>query len=306
MTTGKDGAVSRWSIGLLLVAALLVAALVAWRTLSGAEDKQPEIEDNGPLTIEQLRTRAESDPEDASGWQELGFALFERGEFSEAAKSYESATKADPDQAVLWSALGEATVMASERDPMPAAALTAFRKAYDIDPSDARARYFLAVKKDLDGDHEGAITDWLALLSDTPSGAPWENDLRRTIEQVGKINDIATEQRVSAALAARSPLQDGPELTGGAAIPGPNQQQIAAAGAMSPGEQREMAVGMVESLEQRLEGDPTNVDGWVMLMRSRVTLGEPAKARQALADAIAANPSEADRLRQEGEALGVR
>ncbi len=300
------GAGSRLGVVLLLLAALLVAGVVAWRTLEMPEDAAAVAAPEGPLTIEQLRARAEAEPEDALGWQELGYALFERGEFADAAEAYDRATKADPDQAVLWSALGEALVMASEHDPMPPQALVAFRKAYEIDPTDARARYFLAVKRDLDGDHQGAIAEWLALLSDTPAGAPWESDLKRTIEQVGKINKIETSDRVAAALASRSPMAAGPMLTGGAGIPGPSQEQLAAAGSMDPGQQRDMAEGMVERLEGRLRGDPANVDGWVMLMRSRMTLGQPGKAKQALSDAIAANPSAAQRLRQEAEALSVR
>src|SRR3546814_16145125 len=74
--------------------------------------------------------------------------------------------------------------MASDSEPMPAAASEAFDKAIALDAKDPRARYFLAVRKDIGGDHQGAIDDWFALLSDTPRGAPWEADLRRTIEQV--------------------------------------------------------------------------------------------------------------------------
>lgn len=297
---------SRRSVILLLLAALLVAGVVAWRSLDMSDGDASVSEADGPLTIEQLRARAEAEPDNALGWQELGFALFERGEFADAAQAYARATQADPAQAVLWSALGEARVMASEHDPMPPDALAAFRKAFDLDPSDARARYFLAVKRDLDGDHEGAIVEWLALLSDTPAGAPWESDLTRTIEQVGKINKIETSGRIAAALAARSPLAAGPALTGGAAIPGPSQEQLAAAGSMNPDQQRDMAEGMVERLEGRLKSDPANVDGWVMLMRSRMTLGQPDKAKQALSDAVAANPGAAQRLRQEADGLGVR
>ena len=74
---------------------------------------------------------------------------------------------------------------------------------------------------------------------------------------------------------------------------------------MAPGEQRTMAEGMVASLEARLENEPNNLDGWVMLMRSRMTLGEPAKAREALDNAVAANPAEADELRRQAEQLGI-
>jgi cytochrome c-type biogenesis protein CcmH len=80
---------------------------------------------------------------------------------------------------------------------------------------------------------------------------------------------------------------------------------MAAATAIPPSEQRTMAEGMVARLEGRLKADPKNVEGWIMLMRSRMTLGEAAHAKQALASALAANPGDADRLRQEAAALGV-
>ena len=87
--------------------------------------------------------------------------------------------------------------MASPRDPMPPAAAEAFDKAIALNPKDPRARYFMAVKKDIAGDHKGAIDEWFALLADTPQGAPWEADLRRTIEQVGAINKIDVAARLS-------------------------------------------------------------------------------------------------------------
>lgn len=75
---------------------------------------------------------------------------------------------------------------------------------------------------------------------------------------------------------------------------------------MKPSEQRTMAEGMVAQLEERLRSQPKNPDGWVMLMRSRMTLGEPAKAKAALDAAIKANPGEAAQLREAAAQLGVR
>lgn len=298
---------SRRGAYLLLAAALLVAGILVWRTLSDAGDEPaPLASEAVPPTIEELQERAQANPNDAEAWQELGFAYFAQEQFGQAVTAYEGAVRADPESAILWSALGEARIYASERDPMPGSAVEAFQKARSIDPKDERARYFLAVRKDLNGDHEGAIADWLALLEDTPQGAPWESNLVRTIDQVGKINDIATEERIAAVMGARSPIAGGPDITASAGIPGPSQAQIAAAGAISPSEQNEMARGMVARLEQRLENDPSKVDGWVMLMRSRMTLGEPDKASRALADAMAANPSAATQLKREAAALGVR
>jgi cytochrome c-type biogenesis protein CcmH len=191
--------------------------------------------------------------------------------------------------------------MASERDPMPPDARQAFRKAIALDREEPRARYFMAVAKDLAEDHEGAIADWLALLANTPPGAPWEADLRRTIEQVGRINRIAVEQRIAAAIADR-PAASPPTM---AAIPGPTQEQLAAAASLRPAEQQQMAESMVARLAARLESEPGDVEGWIMLMRSYRTLGRTNEARAALAGALAANPRERARLEAAAETLGV-
>ncbi len=287
---------------ILLVAAVLAALSVGFAISRG---QGPELERGATpaagSSIADLEQATVDKPEDAKAWQALGLAYFSESKFEEAAVAYEKAVAIDSSQAILWSALGEARVMASERDPMPDKAVEAFEKAIAIDPNDPRARYFLAVQKDLGGNHAGAISDWLALLEDTPTDAPWRNDLIRTIEQVGKINDIDVADRLAAA-GAQSPQVP----TAARPIPGPTRQDLAAASSIPPGEQREMAEGMVSRLEERLKGEPANVDGWVMLMRSRMTLEQPAKARKALDDAIAANPAKADYLKEQAAMLGIR
>jgi cytochrome c-type biogenesis protein CcmH len=255
----------------------------------------------GELSIEQLKAKADANPRDSRAWQALASAYMQREDYPDASRAWRQAIEGDPRNAALWSALGEARVYESREAKMPPGASEAFAKALAIDPTEPRARYFLAVKKDLDGDHRGAIDDWLALLRDTPPGAPWEADLRRTIEQVGQINKIDTAARIAAAEKQRPQ----PALSAGNAIPGPSSNQMAAATAIPPGEQRDMAESMVARLEGRLKADPKNVDGWVMLMRSRMTLGQGDKAKAALASAIEANPADAARLRQEAAALGV-
>lgn len=266
---------------------------------------------DAPQSIEQLRAAAEASKDDAGPWADLAFAYFQQGTFTEAAGAYRRAVEIDPGAAVLWSALGEALVMDSKRDPLPAEALAAFEKAVSLDAQDPRARYFLAAKKDLDKDHEGALAAWLDLLADTPPGAPWEADLVRTIEQVGQINKIDVSARLAKAQENRTPAIIAPgsgSVAGDAASPnvrGPSAAEVAAASRMKPSEQRTMAEGMVAQLEERLKSQPKNPDGWVMLMRSRMTLGEPARAKAALDAAIKANPGEAAELRRQAAALGI-
>lgn len=291
---------------------LSIAALVAvvtvgyaiWRNQSSqAAITAPATAETDPMSIDALVQKTQENPGDPAGWAALGFAYFTAGRFGEAASAYEKASDLDPKQALLWASLGEARVMASKTDPMPAEAVAAFEKAIALDAKDPRARYFLAVKKDLGGDHQGAIADWLALLADSPADAPWRSDLIRTIEQVGKINKVEVAARIAEA-GKKSPAAVLPVAA--RAIPGPSSEDLRNAAAIPPGEQREMAEGMVSRLESRLNGNPQNVDGWIMLMRSRMTLGQPDKASAALKAAVAANPDRAAELWQQAQMLGVK
>jgi cytochrome c-type biogenesis protein CcmH len=237
---------------------------------------------------------------DADHWRKQGSDCFDANDYPCAIEAWQHVVDVAPGDAVAWSALGESRVMASEHDPMPAAALDAFRRASAIDPHDPRAQYFLAVNKDLTGDHQGAITDWLALLGQTPPGAVWEKDLRRTIEQVGRINHIDVTARLAT---IRQPAATAPGPAGD--MPGPSAQDLAQARSIPPSQQRTMAEAMVDRLETRLATDPHNADGWVMLIRSRMTLNQPDRARAALARAQAADPADAATIRDQAHAMGV-
>lgn len=303
--SGAKGMSKLNKIILLVAVGLLAAAIgyTSWRD-SGSADTAADMPADHPTDqLAALEARTKSEPDSVDAWMQLGAARFDMSDFSASAAAYEKAVAISPDSAGLWSALGEARVMASDRDPMPAAALEAFEKAIAIDAKDPRARYFLAVKKDIGGDHKGAIEDWFALLADTPQGAPWEADLRRTIEQVGQIHKIDVTARLANTQARPLTPQEMPVAA--RAIPGPSRADMEAASQLPKGQQDAMIEGMVSGLEAKLKADPRDVDRWIMLMRSRMTLGETAKAAQALKDGIAANPAAAERLKAQARLLGV-
>src|SRR3546814_14152270 len=111
-----------------------------------------------------------------------------------------------------------------------------------LDAKDPRARYFLAVRKDIGGDHRGAIDDWFALLADTPQGAPWEADLRRTIEQVGAIHKIDVADRLAKTQTRALTPHEMPVAARG--IPGPTRAELEAAAPLPKGKQTPMNTGM--------------------------------------------------------------
>jgi cytochrome c-type biogenesis protein CcmH len=233
----------------------------------------------------------------AKDWRVVGWAYAQSGDAAASAGAYRKATEIEPDNAENWSSLGESLQTGSTKVVPEAEA--AFRKALALDASDPRARYFLAVEKDLKGDHKAAVEDWLALLKDTPPGAPWEADLRRTIEQTAQRNNIQVAGRMPA---------PGATAAATAGIPGPTPEQLAAASSIPPSQQDQMVQGMVERLAARLKANPKDADGWIRLIRSRVVLGQKDQARDALKNGLAAFNGDAasqTRLNSAAAELGV-
>ena len=163
--------------------------------------------------VARLEERVRTRPDDAEGWRMLGWSRMQSGRFADAASAYRRVTSLTPRTADAWSSLGEALVMASGGGTLPAAAATAFAKSLTLDPKEPRARYFDGVGRDVRGDHAGAVTAWLALLRDTPRGAPWEGGLRRSLATVAQANGIDIAARVAAADAARPAPADDPSAT---------------------------------------------------------------------------------------------
>lgn len=292
----------RWALIAAALAAVVAIAITASRSLRQESAPKAAVADPASTpdqAITQLEAKLKADPRNLEGWQMLGWAFFQTGRYAEAATAYRRATTLAPNNATMWSSLGEAIVHTAAEPVMPPAASEAFAKALAIDAKDPRARYWAAAAKDLGGDPAGAIDGWLALLADTPNGAPWEQGLRETIAAVGKRKNIAVDQRLAAV------KQAAPVGQAGAAIPGPSREQMALAAKLPPGQQQAMVTGMVEGLETKLKANPANPDGWIMLMRSRMTLGEANKASAAYRDGLAANPAARDQLAAAAKELGV-
>jgi len=274
---------------------------------SGAVQGQPSVDQ----VIAGLEAKLKADPENADSWRMLGWSYFQTQRYAEAATALKRATALDPKNADNFSFLGEALVMASDGDgKMPRDARVAFEKALALDPQDARARYFRAVAMDLDGRHKAAIDAWFALMADTPADAPYAEDIRAVITEVAKKNNIDVTTRL--AQAKYAPPDSGLKTNGAAiasaGIAGPSPEEMKAASQLPAGQQEAMIRGMVDGLEAKLKANPANAQGWIMLMRSRMQLGEPAKAAKALADGTEAfrnDTAAARQLREAAATIGV-
>ncbi|MCC2113995.1 MAG: c-type cytochrome biogenesis protein CcmI [Hyphomicrobiales bacterium] len=88
----------------------------------------------------------------------------------------------------------------------------------------------------------------------------------------------------------------------------PDAAEVAAAAEMSDEDRSAMINGMVEGLAARLEENPEDADGWIMLVRSYSVLNAPEKARDALATArqhFGNNTNMLSRLDATAEELGI-
>lgn len=317
---GRAGGAGKLLLGAACVLALAAGGLAVYRgqkeeaaavaTVAPpvpSESQAPSVDD----VIAKLEKRLQDNPDDAEGWRMLGWSYFQTERYAEAATALKKATKLDPTHAETFSFLGEALVLASDKEGrIPPDARAAFDKAIKLDPKDARARYFRAVAMDLAGQHRRAIDSWFALLKDTPADAPYADDIRKVIRTVGEKNKIEVEKRLAEtqfAAPQNGMTTDGSKVAT-AGIPGPTSDQMKAAQGLPKGQQEAMIRSMVEGLDAKLRENPGNSDGWIMLMRSRMQLGEPKKAALALADALAAfrnDQGTARKLREAAASIGV-
>lgn len=97
--------------------------------------------------------------------------------------------------------------------------------------------------------------------------------------------------------------------TPGAAAPGnPDDADMKAAEGMSAADRQQMIATMVEGLDARLSANPDNFEGWMRLVRSYMVLGDPDKAKGALARGLKAFPAsgaEGKALLEAARGLGI-
>lgn len=268
---GAAAVVAALGAGALLLARPPKATVQTVAPPMPTESQTPSVDD----VIAGLETRLQDDTDDAEGWRMLGWSYFQNGRYADAADALRKANRIDPDRAETWSFMGEALVLAANREgQMPRPARRAFERALVLNPGDTRARYFRALAIDLAGQHRRALQLWFELLEDIPPDAPYAGDIRKVIRAVGERRGIEVEKRLAA-------LQFAPP---------PGSPEAA------------------DRLDRRLRRIPADADGWIALMRARMALDQPRQARSALKRGLAAfrkDEKVTARLQAEAEKLAI-
>jgi cytochrome c-type biogenesis protein CcmH len=242
-------------------------------------EQQLSGEDALLANIEQLETHLATTPENGGLWMMLGRARLRAGRYQAAIEAFEKGVEFSPEDPTAVAELAEAMVYEAGGQVTPTA-LERFRATLDEIPNEPRARYYLGLALAQEGEVDAAIDGWTHLLETSPSNAPWRQQIITSIQSV-----LESEGRPAEAVIAALPEGTAPAATDGAG----NQ-------ATTPTDQNEQIRGMVEGLAARLEEEPDDVEGWLMLGRSRMVLGEREEARNAFKRAVDLAPERSDIL----------
>lgn len=229
-----------------------------------------------------LVARLEADPSDVEGWRMLGWSYFNTERYADASDAYAQAVALDGSDPDIWSAYGE-TLVRSARGMVTPDAVEVFDQALALDPGDPRARFFKGMVLEQAGDPEAAIAAWLAILDSASPSADWVAGLVQRVEELAAATNYDLGDQLAGFGASNSAAPAiAPALPPSGGLPGPTQEQIAAAQDMDPQDRQAMIRGMVDQLAGRLQDSPDDPEGWAQLIRSRMVLGEPDAAAMAL------------------------
>ena len=134
-------------------------------------------------TIEELRARLLTDPQDAEAWTQLADALTEAERYADAVPAYREAVRLTGAQdRRLVGALAETLVLAGGEVSPEAAAI--FEQIKARAPTDPQASYYLALRDFEAGRYAEAEAALADLLARSPSGAPWRAEVEDLLERV--------------------------------------------------------------------------------------------------------------------------
>ena len=232
--------------------------------------------------VAQVEQHLAQNPNDARGYAVLAPVYLQLGRFQDAVNARRKVLALGGETADRQADLGEA-LTAAENGIVTADAKGAFERAVALDASEPKARFFIGVAAEQDGDRAKAAAIWQDMLKSAPADAPWVATVTRALAEIG------VAPNTPPAVAAMPPA---------AGAPGPSTSDVAAASQMSEQDRNTMVRGMVARLADRLKQNGDDIEGWQRLLRAYVVLNERDKAQAAAGDARKAFASDPDKLRQ--------
>jgi cytochrome c-type biogenesis protein CcmH len=284
---GRGGTLRRRAAAVAVLAGMPAVAVGLYLNLGSPElPGQPiasraaaPVQNRGLDTlVAQVEAHLANNPEDGRGWEVVAPVYMRFGRFEDAVKARRNAIRLNGASADREADLGE-SLMAGANGVVTDDSKAAFERALGLQAKHPKARFFLGIAAQQDGQGDKAVAIWRDMLSDAPPDSPWSGMVRETLARVAGV---------------ASSGQPAPS----AAAPGPTAEDVAAAGQMNAGDRSAMIRGMVERLAERLQREGSDIDGWLRLVRAYTVMGDRGKALAAIADARKALGHDADKLRR--------
>lgn len=238
-----------------VVILLACAAFYLFRgmpALGGFPLKQQQTSVETLPEIGKLRQYLRENPDDSTGWQNLGYYFSQQSNRAGAASAFQHWYELRPDDIDAAVTYGESLVMLAGGRVGPAASLV-FRRAQHIQPRNPAVRHYLALQQYQAGNIERALAEWQALAVQSRPDAPWMGQLKLWIKRAkGDLGIKSTADSISD---------------------------------MSTAEQSAMIKSMVARLQGKMDRNPENIEGWLRLAKAYMVLGEREKAAAALEQA---------------------
>ncbi len=248
-------------------------------------------------SIANLAAKLEKDPNNGEGFRFLGWSYVATGKADKAIEPYKRAIALLPKNASAHAGYGEALTAVAGAKVTPEAKAE-FDKALALDPAEPRARYFNGLWLAQNGKEREALDKWVVLANSAPAETPWQAEVRGKIAELSKKLGVDVSGKVKGGLAVAQT----------AGVSGPDAATIQAAQQLPADQKSAMVDNMVEGLAAKLKANPRNVDGWVMLLRSRMVMKQGAKAADDLAiarGALAGDPAGLSRVNAAAAEVGV-
>jgi cytochrome c-type biogenesis protein CcmH len=239
------------------------------------------------LLVAKAERHLAQNPNDGAGWDLLAPIYFRSMRLGDAELAYRNAIRLIGPNAARLSGLGE-TLVASSDGVVTDDARSAFEEAARLEPGNVRARFYVGLAQEQSGKAEDARATFEAIAKASPPDAPW----------MGLINDHIAKNGGTASGAPNAPSAPNATPAPSAPLGGPTSQDVAAAQTMSQGDRQTMIRGMVDSLAEKLQSDPNNIEGWLRLVRSYMVLGDREKAQGALKTGLGHFPASGNEGRQ--------
>ena len=222
----------------------------------------PQLDESYAALLNQLRDTVADRPNDLQGHILLAQHEANAGNYTAAYAAQQRVIELSGDAAPAdaYSHLAEMMILAAGGYVSPEAE-DALRQALQRDPRHGPALYYLGQMMVQVGRPDIAYRIWTDALRNAPSGAPWANAILAQLDEV----------------AFRAGVFNAPQIPapGG---PGPSQDDIDAAEALTPEERQEMIRGMVDQLSDRLATEGGAPEDWAQLIAALGVLGEGQRA----------------------------